>query len=156
MSRALTTIDEAAEALADAIQSGEPLSPDTALRLRACGLPEAIDSALDFAPGPGKRRPETTALLARRVDLLRQVARFYPTGSARARAEAISADWKNYEATAWPRDRKSDACPQRHFGKPQGIYFALMRSTFRPAPPNRSGRFWGTNPANPSPQTARW
>ncbi len=131
MSRALTTIDDAAEALADAIQSGEPLSPDAALRLRACGLPDAIDSALDFAPGAGKRRPETKALLARRDDLLKRIAKFY-TGSGRARAEAIAEGWSRYATTAWPRDRDADACPRRHMGTPQAVHFDLMRLGLMP------------------------
>ncbi len=131
MSRAISTADEAADALAEAIQNGEPLSPDAALRLRACGLPEAIGSALDYAPGAGKRLPETKALLARRDDLLKRIAKFY-TGSGRARAVAIAEGWSRYATTAWPRDRDADACPRRHMGTPQAVHFDLMKLSLMP------------------------
>ncbi len=145
MSCASIDLDQAADALAEWLTAGGKLPPDTALRLRSCGLPDAIDSALDHAPGPGKRLPETKALLARRDNLLREVGKFYP-GSTRERAKAICSDWTNYAANAWERDRKSETCPERHRGTKYAIYFALLAAHLPVRRPDLIRRVLGRQP----------
>lgn len=63
-----------------------------------------------------------------RYELIREVRRrFYPSHKLRTTAREIADAWKQYETRTWPHDHSAVTCPPRHVGKPQELFWRIMR-----------------------------
>jgi hypothetical protein len=85
----------------------------------------AIAAALCHEPAPGRRNPETEALILRRDALIREAAQFYPCGSDRERAKALAQDWSVYAGNRWKNDRHEERCPAHYRGRKEAAFYKL-------------------------------
>ncbi|MGY3605138.1 MULTISPECIES: hypothetical protein [unclassified Bradyrhizobium] len=78
--------------------------------------------------GPGRRLPETLAVLAERDRLLVEAAtRHLAHLSNAAAAKHLHRALCRYREGAWQRDRVAIECPARHLGKFNAVLWAILK-----------------------------
>jgi hypothetical protein len=91
-----------------------------------------FDVAFELKPGVGQRSIATQVALARRNAILCEAARrFWPGSKARA-ARELSSALRQYEATAWRRERIHDEVPSRHKRHVQAYCWLALREWPQP------------------------
>jgi hypothetical protein len=97
-----------------------------ALIVRAAGLcddPEFVERVVESLAWAVRPRGR----LARRDELIRQVAAEFYTGSPRARAVAMLAACQRYETTRWKLDRSKAVCPRDIENTAQGWFWRILK-----------------------------
>jgi hypothetical protein len=80
----------------------------------------------------GKRLPLTLLHMTVRDHFLRAAAEIHCTGmSDRQAAEWLSQRLARYRETAWQRDRVEEECPQRLYGRVNGLLWAVLKCSDR-------------------------
>ncbi len=96
------------------------------------------DLVADAARGPGEWPTATRRAFARRDELLREAHRIYwPDARPAPAAQEIAIRLNRYAASAWLRERHLDACPPRHEGRPEALFWQALRLVERTPSPER-------------------
>jgi hypothetical protein len=86
----------------------------------------------DVPIGPGHRLPMTLLLLTVRDCFLRLAAEIHCAGwSDRQAAEWLHKRLSRYRAGAWRREYAEEQCPQRLYGRVEGLLWAALKCSDR-------------------------
>jgi hypothetical protein len=88
---------------------------------------QPMERVLGLRSDPGQRSPQTQAMLVRRDDLVRKASVQYHGLSANAVAKAMHRAWSRYATSSWPRERGLGDVPPRIDGKPEALFWQIMR-----------------------------
>lgn len=92
------------------------------------GGSERLDRLVGTAPAPGQRSSQTQHQITRRDELVKNLAsEHYPELRYHPAAVAIRKQWSRYAASAWPRERLGDSVPKHRVGKPEAMFWQIMK-----------------------------
>jgi hypothetical protein len=130
MTQALAAIDRLRRLAAIAVgEDGEWFSTCVAEYVSAARHGLTLDEAFGIAPASGAEPWWATEARRGRDELLRRAAEmfFMDRPSVHSRATALALAISRYEAAGWLRDRPFKAPPVIYAGRPEAIYFAILK-----------------------------
>ena len=92
------------------------------------GGEERLDRSVGTVPAPGQRSSQTQVQMTRRDELVRTLAsEHFPELRSHPAAVAIRKQWSRYAASAWSRERLGDSVPKHRVGKPEAMFWQIMK-----------------------------